>query len=88
MFWLKVRAARSILKLVSDTALCQKLSKNVARDMAVYRARHFLPTLSTVSTAVRRLVETSQIDSFDGVYRIIDPIFAHHLRRGIVSEPK
>ena len=55
---------------------------------ADYRARHFLPTLSTVSTAVRRLVDTSQIDSFDGVYRIIDPIFGYHLRRGIVSEPK
>ena len=55
---------------------------------ADYRERHFLPTLSTVSTAVRRLVDTSQIDSFDGVYRVIDPIFAYHLRRGIVSEPK
>jgi beta-1,4-mannosyl-glycoprotein beta-1,4-N-acetylglucosaminyltransferase len=55
---------------------------------ADYRARHFLPTLSTVSTAVRRLVDTLQIDSFDGVYRIIDPIFAHHLRRGIMRESK
>jgi hypothetical protein len=55
---------------------------------ADYRARHFLPMLSTVSTAVRRLVDTSQIDSFDGVYRIIDPIFAYHLRRGIMREPK
>ena len=62
----------------------------VARALAVepvgtftadYRERHFLPTLSTVSTAVRRLVEDSQIDHVDGVYRLIDPLFANHLRR-------
>ncbi len=55
---------------------------------ADYRERHLLPTLSTVSTAVRRLVDNSQIDSVDGVYHVIDPIFAHHLRRGISSEAK
>lgn len=63
----------------------------VARALAVeptgvfaadYRERHSLPTLSTVSTAVRRLVADSQIDSVDGVYRIIDPLFAYHLRAG------
>ncbi len=48
---------------------------------ADYRLRHFLPMLSTVSTAVRRLVADSQIDSVDGVYRLIDPLFANHLRR-------
>ena len=62
----------------------------VARALAVepvgtftaeYRAHHFLPTLSTVSTAVRRLVANSQIDTVDGIYRIIDPLFANHLRR-------
>ncbi len=53
---------------------------------ADYRERHFLPTLSTVSTAVRRLVDDSQIDSVDGVYRLVDPIFAHHLRRCISSD--
>ena len=62
----------------------------VARALAVepvgtftaeYRAHHFLPTLSTVSTAVRRLVANSQIDAVDGIYRIIDPLFANHLRR-------
>ena len=62
----------------------------VARSLAVepigtftadYRERHFLPTLSTVSTAVRRLVADSQIDLVGGAYRLIDPLFAHHLRR-------
>ena len=48
---------------------------------AEYRARHYLPTLSTVSTAVRRLTADSQIDSVDGVYRIIDPLFECYLRR-------
>jgi ABC-type arginine transport system ATPase subunit len=48
---------------------------------ADYRLRHFLPMLSTVSTAVRRLVADSQIDSVDGTYRLIDPLFANHLRR-------
>ncbi len=48
---------------------------------ADYRERHFLPTLSTVSTAVRRLVDESQIDSVDGVYRLIGPMFAYYLRR-------
>ena len=53
---------------------------------ADYRERHFLPMLSTVSTAVRRLVDNSLIDSGDGVYHVIDPVFAHHLRRGIARE--
>ena len=62
----------------------------VARALAVeptgtftadYRERHFLPTLSTVSTAVRRLVEDSQIDSVERIYHLVDPLFAHHLRR-------
>ena len=48
---------------------------------AEYRARHYLPTLSTVSTAVRRLTAESQIDSVDGVYRIIDPLFECYLRK-------
>ena len=48
---------------------------------AEYRVRHYLPTLSTVSTAVRRLTADSQIDSVDGVYRIIDPLFECYLRR-------
>ena len=48
---------------------------------ADYRLRHFLPTLSTVSTAVRRLVADSQIDSVDGTYRLVDPLFASHIRR-------
>ena len=48
---------------------------------ADYRQRHFLPMLSTVSTAVRRLVADSQIDSVDGTYRLVDPLLANHLRR-------
>jgi hypothetical protein len=55
---------------------------------ADYRERHFLPTLSTVSTAVRRLGDNSMIDPIDGVYRVIDPIFAHHLRGGLVNGVK
>ena len=54
---------------------------------ADYRLRHFLPMLSTVSTAVRRLVADSQIDSVDGVYRLIDPLFANHLRRAGKASP-
>ena len=46
-----------------------------------YRVRHYLPTLSTVSTAVRRLTADSQIDSVNGVYRIIDPLFECYLRK-------
>ena len=62
----------------------------VARALAVeptgvftadYRERHFLPVLSTVSTAVRRLVDDSQIDLIDESYRVIDPLFAYHLRK-------
>lgn len=45
-----------------------------------YRTRHFLPSTSTVGTAVRRLVADSRIDMVDGCYRHLDPIFAHHLR--------
>lgn len=53
----------------------------VASFTADYRDRHSLPTLSTVSTAVRRLVADSRIDNIDGKYRVIDPLFAHHLRK-------
>ena len=62
----------------------------VARALAIepigiftadYRESHFLPTLSTVSTAVHRLMADSQIDQIDGSYRIIDPLFAYHLRK-------
>ena len=48
---------------------------------AEYRERYYLPSPSTVSTAVRRLTAESQIDSVDGVYRIIDPLFECYLRR-------
>jgi serine acetyltransferase len=50
---------------------------------ADYRERYFLPSLSTVSTAVRRLADDLQIDFIDEVYRIIDPLFAHHLRKTV-----
>lgn len=52
----------------------------VAQFSEDYRARHFLPLPSTVNTAIRRLVDDSRIDSLDGVYRIVDPLLAHHLR--------
>ena len=52
----------------------------VAQFSEDYRARHFLPLPSTVNTAVRRLVDDSRIDSLDGIYRLIDPLLAHHLR--------
>ena len=43
-----------------------------------YRVRHFLPTLSTVGTAARRLTADSRIDVVDGKYRLLDPVFAHY----------
>ena len=45
-----------------------------------YRIRHFLPTLSTVGTAARRLVAESRIDVVDGKYQLLDPLFAHYCR--------
>lgn len=45
-----------------------------------YRVRHFLPSLSTVGTAVRRLIADSRIDAVDGIYRHIDPLFAWYLQ--------
>ena len=45
-----------------------------------YRTRHFLPSASTVNTAVRRLSDDSRIDMLDGAWRLVDPLFAHHLR--------
>ena len=45
-----------------------------------YRARHFLPTLSTVGTAARRLAADSRIDVVDGKYQLLDPLFAHYCR--------
>lgn len=52
----------------------------MARFTEDYRARHFLPSPSTVNTAVRRLSDDSRIDSLDGVYRLVDQLLAHHLR--------
>lgn len=45
-----------------------------------YRTRHFLPTLSTVGTAARRLAADSRIDVIDGKYQLLDPLFAHYCR--------
>lgn len=53
----------------------------VAKFTDDYRARHFLPSSSTVNTSVRRLVDDSRIDAVDGVYRLIDPLLAHHLQQ-------
>jgi len=48
--------------------------------MEDYRLRHALPSLSTVNTAVRRLISDARIDSVDGKYVHIDPLLAYHLR--------
>ena len=48
-----------------------------------YRARHFLPTLSTVGTAARRLAADSRIDVVDGKYQLLDPLFAHYCREKV-----
>lgn len=45
-----------------------------------YRLRHSLPSLSTVNTAVRRLVTDARIDNVDGKYTLLDPLLAYHLR--------
>ena len=46
-----------------------------------YRLRHSLPSLSTVNTAVRRLMADSRIDIVDGRYQHMDPLFAAFMRR-------
>ena len=46
-----------------------------------YRCRHSLPSISTVNTAVRRLVNNSHIDMVEGLYRHMDPLFAAYLRK-------
>jgi len=51
----------------------------VATFSEEYRLRHFLPSLSTVGTAVRRLADDSRIDMVDGKYRHMDPLFAWYL---------
>lgn len=51
----------------------------VATFTEAYRVRHFLPSLSTVGTAVRRLTNDSRIDVVDGLYRHMDPLFAWYL---------
>ena len=48
-----------------------------------YRIRHFLPTLSTVGTAARRLAADSRIDVVDGKYQLLDPLFAHYCREKV-----
>ena len=45
-----------------------------------YRRRHALASTSTVNTALRRLLAESTVDHQDGLYRLADPILAHHLR--------
>lgn len=66
---------------VRDAAfLCALAREPVATFTDDYRTRHFLPNSSTVGTAVRRLVADSRIDMVDGCCRLLDPVFAHHLR--------
>ncbi len=61
------------------------VARALAREPAAaftedYRRRHALPTLATVNTAVRRLVDDARIDSVEGRYVHVDPLLAHHLR--------
>ena len=44
-----------------------------------YRCRHALASTSTVNTALRRLLAESTVDHQEGLYRLADPILAHHL---------
>lgn len=44
-----------------------------------YRRRHALASTSTVNTALRRLLAESTVDHQEGLYRLADPILAHHL---------
>ena len=46
-----------------------------------YRLRHSLPSLSTVNTAVRRLINDSRIDIVEGRYVHMDPLFAEFMKR-------
>ena len=45
-----------------------------------YRRRHALASTSTVNTALRRLLAESTVDHQEGLYRLADPILAHHLK--------
>ena len=69
----------------STTESQRLVARAIAREPVAsftedYRTRHFLPSLSTVGTAVRRLVSDSRIDMVDGFYRHMDPLFAEFLR--------
>ena len=44
-----------------------------------YRSRHALASTSTVNTALRRLLAESTVDHQEGLYKLADPILAHHL---------
>lgn len=44
-----------------------------------YRNRHALASTSTVNTALRRLLSESTIESDSGIYRLANPLLAHHL---------
>jgi len=46
-----------------------------------YRNRHALASTSTVNTALRRLLAESTIEQEEGLYRLADPLLAHHLRK-------
>jgi len=58
-------------------AIAEESTSSFTED---YRMRHGLNSLSTVNTAVRRLVADARIDTVDGKYVHVDPLLAHHLR--------
>ena len=46
-----------------------------------YRNRHALASTSTVNTALRRLLSESTIECDSGIYRLANPLLAHHLAK-------
>ena len=44
-----------------------------------YRNRHTLASTSTVNTALRRLLAESTIECDSDIYRLANPLLAHHL---------
>ena len=55
-----------------------------ARFDADYRARHFLPGTTTLSSAVKKLTDDGLLERDDaGTLRIADPLHARYLRRGM-----
>ena len=48
-----------------------------------YRNRHALASSSTVNTALRRLLAESTIECDSDIYRLANPLLAHHLAQQV-----